>query len=159
MNLHSIRFLSVFLRFCFSLKKYALFRPHFYKSISALSRLLHINKNFVQKFCVWTIRAKFQNKAVFLCKKFFSDNFCPVCDSLVSADMGIQNANEKEHTCSRRSKNVKKRIKTNKKRILRKFTCSLPYCDTVRLTNHIDVKKVLQSLVILFNKIPGAVVD
>ena len=45
-NLHSIRFLSVFLRFCF-LKKYALFHPHFYKCISALSTLLHIGKKFV----------------------------------------------------------------------------------------------------------------
>ena len=80
-------FSSVFLRFCFSLTKYALFHPHFYKSISALSRLLYINKNFVQKFCVWTIRAIFRNKAVPLHKKNFSENFCPVCDRLVSADM------------------------------------------------------------------------
>ena len=28
-NLHRIRFSSVFLRFCFSVKKYALFHPHF----------------------------------------------------------------------------------------------------------------------------------
>ena len=27
-----------------------------------------------------------QNKAVPLCKKFFSKNFCRVCDNLVSAD-------------------------------------------------------------------------
>ena len=79
-------FSSVFLRFCF-LKKYALFHPHFCKSISALSILLYIDKNFVQKFCVWTIRAIFRNRAVPLYKKFFSENFCPVCDCLVSADM------------------------------------------------------------------------
>ena len=42
-NLHSIRLSSVFLRFCFSLKKYSLFRPHFCKSISALNRLLRID--------------------------------------------------------------------------------------------------------------------
>ena len=82
-------FLSVFLRFCF-LKKYALFHPHFYKTISALRRLLYIDENFVHKFCVWTIRTIFQNKAVPPCKKFFSDNFCPVCDSLISADMDMQ---------------------------------------------------------------------
>ena len=46
-----IRFRPFFLRFCF-LKKYALFHPHFYKSIYALTRLLYIDKNFVQKFCV-----------------------------------------------------------------------------------------------------------
>ena len=70
-NLHSIRFSSVFLSFGFSLEKYALFHPHFYKSISALSRLLHIGKNFVQKFCVWTTRAIFQNRAVPFYKKVF----------------------------------------------------------------------------------------
>ena len=80
-------FSSVFLSFCFSLKKYALFHSHFYKSISALSRLLCIDKNFVQKFCVWTIRAIFRNRAVPLYKKIFSENFCPVCDCLVNADM------------------------------------------------------------------------
>ena len=36
-----------FLRFCFSMKKYALFCPHFLKSIAALIRLLHIGKEFV----------------------------------------------------------------------------------------------------------------
>ena len=80
-------FSSVFLRFYFSLKKYALFHPHFCKSIYALSRLLYIDKNFVQKFCVWTIRAVFRNRTVLLYKKIFSENFCPVCDCLVSADM------------------------------------------------------------------------
>ena len=42
-DLHSICF---FIRFCFSMKKFALFRLHFYKSISALRRLLHIDKIF-----------------------------------------------------------------------------------------------------------------
>ena len=55
-NLHSIRFLPVFVRFflrvCFSVKKYALFHAHFCKSISALSKLLHIDKNFDQILCV-----------------------------------------------------------------------------------------------------------
>ena len=51
-NLHSIRFSSVFLRFCFFMKKNALFHPQFCKSISTLSRLLYIGKDFVQKFCV-----------------------------------------------------------------------------------------------------------
>ena len=49
-NLHSIRFTSIFvlfLRFCFFLKKYARFHLHVCKSISALSRLLYIDKNFV----------------------------------------------------------------------------------------------------------------
>ena len=49
MNLHSICFSSVFLRFCFFLKKYALFHPHFYKSISALNRQSHTGQKFFEK--------------------------------------------------------------------------------------------------------------
>ena len=77
-NLHSIRFLYVFvLFFTFLLlrEKVCAFHPHFYKSISALSRLLYVDKNFVQKFCVGTIRAIFRNKAVPLYKKFFRKTF------------------------------------------------------------------------------------
>ena len=55
-----------FLRFFISIKKCALFHPHFCKSISALTRLLHVDKNFVKKFRIWVIRAIFQNIAVFL---------------------------------------------------------------------------------------------
>ena len=40
-------FCPFFLRFCFFLNKYVFFHSHFYKSISALSRLLDIDKNFV----------------------------------------------------------------------------------------------------------------
>ena len=45
------------IRFCFSMKNNALFRLHFFKSISALSRLSNINQNFAQKFCEKTMRA------------------------------------------------------------------------------------------------------
>ena len=50
-----------------------LFLPHFYKSISAQTKLLHFDKNFVPKCCVWTMRAIFQNRAAlyFFPKKFF----------------------------------------------------------------------------------------
>ena len=40
-DLRSICFLSAFGRLFFSIKKYALFRPHFYMSISALTRVSH----------------------------------------------------------------------------------------------------------------------
>ena len=53
MDLHIIRFSSAFVRFVrffFSMKKYVPFRPHFYMSISALSRLSHTRpKYFEQK--------------------------------------------------------------------------------------------------------------
>ena len=121
-NLHSIRFSSVFLRFCFFLLKYALFHPHFYKFISALRRLLYIVKNFVQKFCVWTLRAIFQNQAVPLYKKNFRKAFVQYVTVWLVRIWTYKNADEKAHTFSRRSKNVKKRTKTDEKRILCKFT-------------------------------------
>ena len=43
-------------------------------------------------------RAKFQNTAAPaapLCKKIFLENFCLVCDSLVSADMDIKKCGRK----------------------------------------------------------------
>ena len=36
--------------------------------------VLHIDKNILQKFCIWTIKATFQNRAVPL-RKNFSENF------------------------------------------------------------------------------------
>ena len=35
------------------------------------------------------MRMIFQNKSAPLYKKIFSENFCPVCDSLIGADMDI----------------------------------------------------------------------
>ena len=62
-KLHSIRFSSVFLCFCFSLTKYALFHPHFYVSISALTRQSHTGQKFSEKkFLLGT--ALFRNIAV-----------------------------------------------------------------------------------------------
>ena len=40
---------SVFLHFCFSVKKYAIFHPHFYTSISALTRQSHTGQEFSEK--------------------------------------------------------------------------------------------------------------
>ena len=105
-------FSSVFLRFCFSLTKYALFHPHFYKSISALSRLLYIDKNFVQKFCVWTIRAIFRNRAVYpFTKIFFRKTFVQYVTVWLVRTWTHKHEDEKAHTLSRRNKNVKKRTK------------------------------------------------
>ena len=118
-------FSSVFFRFCFSLKKYALFHPHFYKSIYALRRLLYIDKNFVRKFCVWTIRAVFRNRAVPLYKKIFRKTFVQYVTVWLVRIWTHKNADEKAHTLSRRRKNVKKRTKTYEKRILCKITFSI----------------------------------
>ena len=57
-------------------------------------------------------------------QKNFSENFCPVCDSLVGADIGIQQCGEKAHTFSLTSKHVKKQTKTDEKRLLCKSALS-----------------------------------
>ena len=43
-------FRPFFLHFCFSAKKYAIFHPHFYISISALTRQSHTTQKFSEKF-------------------------------------------------------------------------------------------------------------
>ena len=48
-NLHSIHFSSVFLRFCFSVNKYVLFHPHFCMSISALTKLSHTGQKLSER--------------------------------------------------------------------------------------------------------------
>ena len=109
-NLHSIRFSSVFVRFCFCLKKYAFFPSHILKSISAQSRLLYIHENFLQKFCAWTIIAIFQNRAVPypFTKNFFRKTFVQFVTAWLVRIWTYKNADEKSHTFSRRSKNAKK---------------------------------------------------
>ena len=115
----SIRFFSGFVRFRLSMKKYRylLSRPHFYLSISALSRLLYIYKNFAQKFCVKTMRAIFKNRAVLLYKNFFRNNFVQYLSVWLMRIWAYKNADEKEHIFSWRRKKVRKRTKVDEKRI------------------------------------------
>ena len=87
-NLRSIRFSSVFLGFCLSSKKYALFLPHFFKSIFALSSLLHYDKNSVQK-------AIFQNRAVLLYEKCFRKTFVQYVTVWLVRIWTYKNADEK----------------------------------------------------------------
>ena len=47
---YTVLFLSVLARFCFSIRKYELFRQHVYLSISALIKLSHIDKNVLKNF-------------------------------------------------------------------------------------------------------------
>ena len=60
-----------------------------------------------------TIRAIFQNKAVPLRKKFFRTTFVQYVTVWLVRIWTYKNADEKEHTCSRRSENVKNGRKTD----------------------------------------------
>ena len=65
----------------------------------------------------------FQNKAVPLCKKsFFRTIFVLYVIVWLLRIWTHKNADEKGHACPRRSKNVKKRTKTDEKRMQCKFT-------------------------------------
>ena len=68
------------------------------------------------------MRAIFQNRAVPLCKKFFWKTFVQYVTVWLVRIWTYKNADEKAHTFSRRSKNVKKRTQTDEKRILCKST-------------------------------------
>ena len=72
------------------LQEKALFRQHFYKSISALTRLLPIDKNFAQIFVYEQRERYFKTKLNLYAKKKNSENFSPRCDSLVTADENIR---------------------------------------------------------------------
>ena len=67
----SIRFSTAFFRFCFSMKKYSLFLPHFCESKSAIkiNRYFLLIKILFKKFRVLAMRAIFRNRAVLLYKK------------------------------------------------------------------------------------------
>ena len=71
--------------------RYALFRPHFYKSITAVhidkSRLLHIDKNFVHER--W--EQYFKIELYPFTKKIFLENVCPVCGNLVNVNIRVFN--------------------------------------------------------------------
>ena len=66
-NLHSIRFSSVFVRsftFLLLLDKVCAFYPHFYVSISALTRQSHTGQKFSEKNFLLRGTALFQNIAL-----------------------------------------------------------------------------------------------
>ena len=119
-------FSSVFLRFCFSLTKYALFHPHFYVPISAPTRQSHTEQKFSEKKIFKGVQLYFEILLLSFIHKIFEQNFyLYITVYLVRIwTVTYKNADEKAHTFSRRSKNVKKRTKTYEKRILCKFTFS-----------------------------------
>ena len=93
--LHSIVFLSLFLFLCFFfgfwfyLKKYAFFRSRLYKLISAL----HCYISDIDKSLCANDESDISNTGPY---PLFSDNFCPVCGSLVSADEELQKCGRKK---------------------------------------------------------------
>ena len=133
MGLHSIRFSYVFVRFftfLLLLDKVCAFSSAFL--------CVHIRTNQIVTYWTKVFRKKFFVKRYssilkyrsypsytkFL-NKIFEQNFYLYTTVYLVRIWTYKNADEKAHTFSRRSKNVKKRTKTYEKRILCKFTFSL----------------------------------
>ena len=104
-------FLFVFLRFCFSFTKYALFHPHFYVSISALTRQSHTGQKFSEKSFCKGVQLYFEISLLLFIHKIFEQNFHLYITVYLVRIWTYKNANEKAHTFSRRSKNGQKRTK------------------------------------------------
>ena len=101
-------FSYVFLRFCFFLTKYALFHPHFYVSISALTRQSHTGQKFSEKNFCKGVQLYFEISLLSFIHKIFEQNFYLYITVYLVRIWTYKNADEKVHTFSR-SKNVKKR--------------------------------------------------
>ena len=74
-NLRSIRFSSVFLRFSFLLKKYAHFHPCFYKSIYALTRQSHAGQKYPKKLFCKGVQLYFEISLLSFIHKIFEQKF------------------------------------------------------------------------------------
>ena len=106
-------FLSVFLPFRFSVKKYALFHLHFYTSISALTKLSHTGQKFSKKIFLERVQLYFEILLLSFIHNIFEQNFYLYVAVYLVRIWTYENADEKAHTFSRRSKNLKKRTKTD----------------------------------------------
>ena len=114
------------------MKKYALFHPHFYISISVLTRLSHSDKSFPKKIFYKKVSLYFEISLLSFIHKIFEQNFYPCVTVYLVQIWTYKNADEKAHTFSRRSKNVKNRTKTDEKRIPYKFTIKHDVAYAVR---------------------------
>ena len=137
-NLHSVRFSYVFVRFftfLLLLDKVCAFSSAFL--------CVHIRTNQTVTYWIKVFRKKFfegvqryfEISLLSFIHKIFEQNFYLYITVYLVRIWTYKNADEKAHTFSRRSKNVKKRTKTYEKRILCKFTIRLEKLMDVRLEN------------------------
>ena len=81
-----------------------------------------LDKSFPKKFFCKGVQLYFEISLLSFIHKIFEQNFYLYITVYLVRIWTYKNADEKAHTLSRRSKNVKKRTKTYEKRILCKFT-------------------------------------
>ena len=124
-NLHSIRFSYVFVRFftfLLLLDKVCAFSSAFScVHIRTNQTVTYWTKVFRKNFCKG-VQLYFEISLLSFIHKIFEQNFYLHITVYLVRIWTYKNADEKAHTFSRRSKNVKKRTKAYEKRILCKFT-------------------------------------
>ena len=152
MNLHSIRFSYVFVRFfmfLLLLDKICAFSSAFLcVHIRTNQTVTYWTKVFRKIFFVKGYSSISKYRSYRSYTKLFEQNFCLYITVYLVRIWTYKNADEKAHTFSRRSKNVKKRTKTYEKRILCKFT--LKENTKIRKSipsDQLKITKVLRALV------------
>ena len=91
-----------------------------------------MDKSFLKKFFCKGVQFYFEISLLSFTHKIFEQNFYLYITVYLVRIWTYKNADEKAHTFSRRSKNVKKRTKTYEKRILCKFTFSFVFIHSVK---------------------------
>ena len=125
-----------FVCFCFSVNKYALFHSHFYMSISTLAKLSHTGQKLSEKILLQRVHLYFKNIDLIIHPQNFWTKLLSICVTVYLVRIWTyKNADEKAHTFSRRSKNVKKRTKTDKKRTVYKFILMLNFTNGQSITS------------------------
>ena len=126
MNLHSFRFSFVFVRFftfLLLLDKVCAFPSAFLcVHVRTNQTVTYWTKVFRKKIFCKRVQLYFEISLLSFIHKMFGQNFYPYTTIYLVRIWTYKNADEKAHTFSRRSKNVKKRTKTDEKRILCNFT-------------------------------------
>ena len=147
-NLHSIRFSYVFVRFftfLLLLDKVCAFSSAFLCVHIRTNQTVHImDKIFLKKIFCKGVQLYFEISLLSFTHKIFEQNFYLYITVYLVRMWTYKNADEKAHTFSRRSKDVKKRTKTNEKRILCKFTLRqvFPLASVKRFTVHVSIVAV-----------------
>ena len=112
-----------FVRFCFSLTKYPLFHPHFYVSISALTRQSHTGQKFSEKNFFKGVQLYFEISLLSFIQKIFEQNLYLYITVYLVRIWTYKNAEWKSaYFFKEKQKRKKNRRKHNEKRILCKFT-------------------------------------
>ena len=108
-------FFSVFSHFCFFLKKYALFHPHFYKSIPHIPDSHILDKCFPKKIFCEGVQLYFEISLLSFIHKIFEQNFYLYTTIYLVRIWTHKNADEKAHYFLKQKQKRKKTDENERK--------------------------------------------